>query len=81
MITRLAFEQEDENDYVLTIVGEDSTHSITFTTSEAVDLYDAVVAVIAGYVFERDAARREYDTGIADDPTQQPVLDRIKDEQ
>lgn len=44
----------------------------------AKDLYDQVVAKIGPWVAEGRAAEREYRTGIADDPSQQHVLDRIR---
>jgi hypothetical protein len=46
--------------------------------SQAERLYEEVVKVIGPWVAEMYAAKREYRTGIADDPSQQAVLDRIK---
>ena len=43
----------------------------------AEQLYDQAKMVIGPWLQERDDAAREYRTGIADDPTQQPVLDRV----
>lgn len=42
------------------------------------DLYGEVSNKVLPYVAEAQAARREYDSGIADDPSQQDVLDRMK---
>jgi hypothetical protein len=42
------------------------------------DLYREVAKVIGPWMMEMHAAKREYDSGIADDPSQQAVLDRIK---
>lgn len=44
----------------------------------AEEVYDAVKGHIGPWLQEMHDAKREFDSGIADDPTQQAILDRIK---
>lgn len=46
--------------------------------SVAIELLDAAEKEIGPYRAEANAARREFETGRADDPTQQKVLDGIR---
>lgn len=73
-----SFKQEDEDRYDLVAETDLGVIRLSMNTHEAVELYDAVHGCLGRYIAERNAAKREYDTGIADDPTMQPVLDRIK---
>lgn len=50
----------------------------TLRIGDPVVLYRLVRSALDDYVAEHDAALREYRSGVADDPTQQGVLDRIR---
>lgn len=70
--------ESDEHGFELHLECCDGETIVVNVHGIAEQLYDAVKGSIGPWLQEMEAARREYRTGIADDPTQQAVLDRIK---
>ena len=59
-------------------LGTDEGRFVFNVHSCAVQLYNEVVKEIGPWIGEMLDARREFQTGISDDPDLQPILDRIK---
>jgi hypothetical protein len=71
--------ESDERGFELHIDTDEGT-LIFNVHAVAEELHDQVVTVIGPWLHEMYAAKREYERGIADDPAQQEVLDRIREE-
>lgn len=69
--------ESDEHGFEMVVELDDGGHFRINVHGVAEELYDAVKGAIGPWLAEGEAARREYVTGRADDPTQQGVLDRI----
>ncbi len=70
--------ESDERGFELHVYDDEGDWHVFNVHGIAEQLYDAVKGAIGPWLQEMHAAKREYDSGIADDPTQQAVLDRIK---
>lgn len=70
--------ESDERGFELHVYDDEGDWHVFNVHGIAEQLYDAVKAGIGPWLQEKYDAEREYRTGIADDPMQQPVLDRIK---
>ncbi len=70
--------ESDEHGFELHIETDEGDRFVFNVHDVAEDLMTQAITKIAPWVLEGRAAKREYDSGVADDPTQQIVLDRIK---
>jgi len=82
---RITIETDDRGFYMVIDLDEDvCTHGQKNATvivnihAIADELYEEVKKEIGPWLYEMQQAKAEYDTGRANDPTQQAVLDRIK---
>jgi hypothetical protein len=73
------FEQVDADLYTLTVYDDSGEqHILTMNTTLACELHDKLVAQMGSYIFERNAAKAEFDSGVARYPEEQAALDRAK---